>query len=186
MSARRRALAVLAAVVLAALAPAACGSSAHPGVSPAAYVKAVCGAVVPFERDVVSRSSALDLATFRSPAQGKNALQAFLAAIAADAGSALTSLRRGGTPNVANGSAISAAVVNAFTKLETTMRTALMRARSLPTSSTSALRNAARDLSVSVRGSLSSLPSLSSRALRSPEIDLAASREPTCQSIAGA
>jgi hypothetical protein len=185
MRPRTRALAVLAAAALTAAGSVACGSSGHPTVSPAAYVKAVCGAVAPFERDVVSRSSALNLATFSNPVQGKNGLEAFLAAVAADAGRALSSLERAGTPNVTNGSAISAAVVNAFARLEATMRAALVRARALPTSSASALRKAARELSTSVRSSLASFPSLSSRALRSPEIDLAAAREPACRSRAG-
>lgn len=176
---------MLVAALLTAAMSVACGSSANGRVSPATYVKAVCGAVAPFERDVVSRSSALNLATFSDPAQGKNALEGFLAAVAADAGSALSSLKHSGTPNVANGSAISGAVVNAFTRLQETMRTALGQARSLPTSSAAALRKAAQQLSASVRSSLSSFPSLSSRALRNPEIDLAAAKEPACRSIAG-
>ncbi len=172
------ALAVLGAAVLAA-----CGSNAPTGVSPAAYVKAVCGAVTPFERDVVSRSSALDLATFKDPVQSKHALQAFLEAVAADAGNALSRLARAGSPNVANGKAVSAAIVNAFNRLHRTMRTAVARAQALPTGSAEALRRAARELSASVRSSLSRFPNLSSSELRSPAIDLAASKEPACRSI---
>lgn len=179
-----RALAVLAGAALTAAGSVACGSSGPARVSPATYVKALCGAVVPFERDVGSRSKALNLAKFSNPVQGKNAFEAFLGAVAADAGSALSSLKGAGTPDVANGSEISAAVVNAFARLEATMRAALVRARALPTSSASALRKAARELSASVRSSLASFPSLSSRALRSSEIDLAAAKEPACRSIA--
>jgi hypothetical protein len=182
---RNRALAALAVAVLIAAAPIGCGSGGNAGVSPAAYVKAVCGAVRPFERDVIRRSNALNPATFRDPVHGKNALQGFLEAVAADAGSALSSLERAGTPSVAKGRAISAAVVSAFARLEATMRAALARSRSLPTSSASAFRKAAQDLSRGVRSSLSTFPSLSSKALRSPEIDLAAAKEPACRPIAG-
>jgi hypothetical protein len=182
---RNRALAALAVAVLIAATAVGCGSGGKAGVSPAAYVKAVCGAVGPFERDVIRRSGALDVATFRDPVHGKNALQTFLEAVAADAGGALSNLRRAGSPSVANGRAISAAVVNAFARLEATMRAALARSRSLPTSSGGAFRKAAQDLSGGVRSSLSTFPSLSSRALRSPAIDLAAAKEPTCQRIAG-
>lgn len=163
---------------------AACGSSSSSRVTPAVYVKAVCGAVDPFEQDVVSRSSALDVATFKNPVQSKEALEAFLQAVANDAAGALSKLRSAGTPNVSNGKAIEAAVVNAFSRLEATMRSAVTRARALPTSSAAALRSAARQLGVSVRNSLSSFPSLSSGALRSPQIDQAAANEPTCKSIA--
>jgi hypothetical protein len=185
MPPRSRALAALAAAALVVAVPAACGSGGHPGVSPAAYVRTVCGAGATFERDVLNRSRALDHAAFTNPVQGKAALQAFLAAIAGDAGSALSTIQRAGTPAVANGGAISRAIVSAFARLEATLQGALARARSLPTSSATALRGAARALAGSVRSSLSSFPSLSSRALRSREIDHAAARQPSCRSLAG-
>lgn len=171
------------AIAASAVALAACGSSGPSGVSPDLWVKSVCGAVGPFEQDVVSRSSALDVATFKNAVQSKYALERFLEAVDGDAAGALDKLRSAGTPSVANGKAIAAAVVGAFARVEVTMRSAVAQARALPTSSAGALRSAARALGVSVRNSLSSFPSLSSTALRSPEIDQAAAKEPACRSI---
>ncbi len=173
-----------AAALLAGVALAACGSSGQSGVSPAAWVKSVCSAVGPFEQDVVSRSSALDVATFRDAVQSKKALEHFLEAVQADAAGALSRLRSAGAPNVANGNAIAGAVVGAFSRVEVTMGSAVGQARALPAGSAAALRSAARALGVRVRNSLSSFPSLSSTALRSPQIDQAAAKEPACRSIA--
>ena len=171
------------AIAIGAVALAACGASSPSGVSPASWVRSVCGAVGPFRQDVVSRSSTLDLATFKNAAQSKRALEQFLEAVQADATSALHKLRGAGTPSVANGKAIGAAVVDAFARVQGTMRGAVGQARALPTSSPAALRSAARALGLEVRSSLSSFPSLSSSALRSPQIDQAAGKEPACKSI---
>ena len=171
------------AIAIGAVVLAACGSSAPSGVSAANWVRSVCGAVGPFEQDVVSRSSALDVATFKNAVQSKHALERFLEAVESDATSALSKLRRAGAPSVANGKPIGNAVVGAFSRVESTMRGAVAQAHALPTGSPTALGSAARALGVEVRNSLSSFPSLSSKALRSPQIDQAAAREPACRSI---
>jgi hypothetical protein len=173
------------ALAIGVVALAACGSSSPSGVSPSSWVETVCGAVGPFEQDVVSRSSALDVATFKNAAQSKIALEHFLEAVQADATSAVRKLRSAGAPDVANGKAIDAAVVGAFTRVQDTMRSAVAQAHTLPTSSPAALRSSARALGIEVRSSLSSFPSLSSSALRSPQIDQAAAKEPACRNIAG-
>src|SRR3954453_6545976 len=86
-----------------------CGSSGPPTVTPSSYVRAVCTAVGPFEKDVVSRSSALNLATINNAPQGKTALRGFLTAVASDTRQALSKLNAAGTPNVKNGKQISSA-----------------------------------------------------------------------------
>jgi hypothetical protein len=161
-----------------------CGSSGSSGVAPAAYVKSVCNAVAPFEKDVVSRSSALDQSTLSNATAGKKALQAFLNAVAADTGHALDQLKAAGTPNVKNGKAISNAIVSAFTQLKATMNRAVTQSNSLPTDSPTAFKTAANQLGANVRNSMSSIgASLTSSALKSPELEKAAAKEPACKSL---
>ncbi len=58
-------------LLVAALMLGACGSSGSGQVSAGAYVKSVCQAVGPFEKDVQSRSSALDLSSITSPQRAR-------------------------------------------------------------------------------------------------------------------
>ena len=108
----RKAIAVLGALALT-VALAACGGSSSSGVSAAAYVKSICQAVGPFEKDVQTRSQAIsNLGSGATAAQGKKALQDFLAAVVADTDAAITKLKAAGTPNVNNGKTIEAAIVS--------------------------------------------------------------------------
>ena len=93
------------------------GGSSSSSVTPAAYVKSICQAVGPFEKDVQSRSSALNLGAIKNPAQGKTALQGFLTAVASDTDQAVSKLKAAGSPDVKNGKQISTAIVSAFTQL---------------------------------------------------------------------
>src|SRR5947209_3770578 len=90
----------------AALTLGACGSSGSSSVTPSAYVKSICQAVGPFEKDVQSRSSALNLGSIKAPAQGKTALQGFLGAVASDTDAAVAKLKQAGSPDVKNGKQI--------------------------------------------------------------------------------
>src|SRR5438067_5297577 len=113
----RKILACLTAVALAATL-AACGGSSSSDVSAGSYVKSICQAIGPFEKDVQTRSQALNLSTLTSATQGKKALQDFLAAIVADTDKAVNKLKSGGSPNVNNGKKISAAIVTAFSQVK--------------------------------------------------------------------
>jgi hypothetical protein len=158
------------------------GSSSSSGVTPAAYVKSICQAVGPFEKDVQARSSALDLSTIKSAADGKQALQGFLTAIASDTDGAVSKLKAAGSPNVSNGTKISAAIVNAFSQLKGALTKAAAQAGSLPTNSPSAFKTAAQALGTSVRTSMSTIGS-SLSGLKSADLEKAAKSEPSCQNL---
>jgi hypothetical protein len=161
---------------------AACGSSGSSGSTPAAYVKSICQAIGPFEKTVSSRSSALNLSTIKSPADGKKALQGFLSAVASDTDAAVNKLKAAGTPNVSNGKEVSQAIVGAFTALKAALSKAASQAGSLPTTSPDAFKTAAQALGTSVQSSMGGIGS-SLGNLKSPALESAAKKEPACQNI---
>jgi hypothetical protein len=184
----RTALAVLAAAALVS----ACGSSgssgsggSSSGTSAAQYVKAICTAVGPFEKDVAARSNALNSAKLTSAAQGKKAVQDFLTAVSSDTDQALTKLQGAGTPNVANGKAISTTIVAAFKQLKNAIGTALTQAKALSTTSPQAFQTGAKALGATVQGSLGGI-STSLGKLKSADLEKAAAKEPACKALNGA
>lgn len=165
------------------LALSACGSSSgSSGITPAAYVKSICQAVGPFEKDVQTRSSSLNLGTIKSPAEGKTALQGFLTAVASDTDTAVNKLKAAGSPNVNKGKQISTAIVGAFSQLKTAMAQAATSAGSLPTTSANEFKTAANALGNSVRTSMGSIGT-SLSGLKSAALENAAKKEPTCQHL---
>ena len=165
----------------------ACGggsSSGSSSVTPAAYVKAICQSVGPFEKDVQSRSSALNLGAIKNPAQGKTALQGFLSAVASDTDNAVSKLKAAGSPDVKNGKQISSAIVTAFSQLRGALSQAVSSANSLPTGSAAAFKPAAVTLGNPVRTSMSNIGS-GLTGLSSPALESAAKKEPACQSLNG-
>jgi hypothetical protein len=179
----RKILACLAAVAVAATL-AACGGSSSSGVSAGSYVKSICQAIGPFEKDVQTRSRALDLSTLTSATQGKKALQDFLTAIVADTDQAVNKLKSGGTPNVNNGQKISGAIVSAFTEVKTALSHAQTQAGSLPTTNPAAFKTSAQSLGNGIRTSMSNIGA-SLTNLKSPELEAAAKKEPSCSSLGG-
>ena len=170
------------AAVATAIVVAGCGAKNE--VSPAAYVKSVCTAVGPFERDVATRSSALDVAHITNPKQGKIALQGFLSASASDAGSAVSKIKSAGTPNVSNGKNIASGISGAFGQLQGVLQGAASQAGTLPTDSPGKFKTAAQSLGSRVRSSLSSIGA-SLTGLRNPDLEKAARKERSCQSLGG-
>ncbi len=158
------------------------GSSSSSGTSPAAYVKSICNAVGPFEKDVQTRSTSLNLGKIKSAAEGKTALQGFLSAVAADTDTAVSKLKAAGSPDVSNGKQISTAIVGAFTQLKTALGSAASQAGSLPTTSPAAFKTAANTLGTNVRTSMSGIGS-SLSGLKSPALESAAKKEPACQHL---
>lgn len=147
-------------------------------------MKSICTAVAPFEKDVLTRSNALNLTAVKSPTQGKQALQTFLTAIASDTDGAVTKLQGAGNPNVKNGKTISTAILGAFTQLKTAMHKAAGQAGSLPTNSTTAFQSGATTLGNSVKTSMTQIgQSLQSSTLKSTALQQAAAKEPACKSI---
>jgi hypothetical protein len=164
---------------------AACGSSSSSsGVTAGAYVKSICGAVGPWEKDVQTKSAAVsNLAAGTTAAQGKKALQDFLSAVVADTDTAITKLKAAGTPNVSNGKKIEGAVVDAFTKLKVALAAAETQAGALPTSSPDAFKTAAQTLSTTISTSMSGIGASLTPTLKSAELEAAAKKEPACTSI---
>ena len=177
----------LSAVILLTLASTAvlagCGGSKSSGVTAASYVKSICGAVGPFEKDVATRSTALSKLSASNPTQGKKALQDFLSAIVSDTNKTVSDLKAAGTPKVANGKQIAATLVKAFTELHGALQQAESKANSLPTSSATAFKTAAQSLGTSVQSSMSSIGS-SLNGLKSPDLAKAAAKDSTCKSLA--
>jgi hypothetical protein len=172
----RCALALLTVIALCA----GCGSSGSSKVSAASYVKAVCSAISPLERDVTSRESALNKTTASNATDAKQTLQGFLKAVAQDADSALTRIRAAGTPDIKNGTAVAGTIDKAFTQLRDAMRLAVAKSHSLPTNSPAAFNTAAQALGTSVKGSLTNIDA---SGLQNPEIEKAAASEPACKSL---
>lgn len=174
------------AAVAAAATLAGCGgsSSSSSGASAASYVKSVCGAVIPFEQDVLTRSSAINPTSIKSAEQGKQVLHTFLSAISTDTSSALSRLQSAGTPSVKNGKQISTAIVAAFQRLKTTMTTATTQSSSLPTSSLKAFEAGTQTIIGNVRTSMNAIgQDLQSSTLKSTELQAAAAKEPSCKGL---
>jgi hypothetical protein len=170
------ALAVLTVVV----ALAGCGSSSSSKVSPDTYVGAVCSAITPLEKDVVSRSSALNNSTASNATQAKKTLQTFLQAVAADSDNALSKIKAAGSPDINNGKTVSSTIIKAFTQLRDAMRTAETKADALPTNSASAFKSGAQALGASVR---SSLNNIDASGLSNPDLEKAAAKQASCKAL---
>ena len=171
--------------VVCALAAAGCGGSSgssSSGISAGNYVKSICTAVGPFEKDVAARSNALNSAKLTSPQQGKHAVQGFLHSVASDTDMALTKLQSAGTPDVDNGQKISTTIVTAFKDLQQAIGSASDQAKSLSTSSPQSFKNGANKLGDTVRSSLSGI-SNSLGKLQSADLAKAAGKEPACKAL---
>jgi hypothetical protein len=157
------------------------GSKGPAKVNAAEYVKSVCSAILPLERDVVARSQAV---TKPSPSatKAKATLEGFLAAIEQDSNRALSQIRSAGTPDISQGTSVATSIVQAFTRLRDAIHTAAGKADALPTDSPSSYSTAAQALNTSVRASLSNIdPS----GFRNPDVEKAANKQAACKSLNG-
>ncbi len=169
------------AIVLAFAVCAGCGSSGTSKVSAATYVGTVCSAISPLERDVVTRSGALNSTTAPNATQAKKALKGFLVAVAADAAHALSKVQSAGTPDISNGKTVAGTITRTFTELRDALRVAVTKSNSLPTDSPSSFKTAAQALGASVRNSLNGIDS---SGLTNPDLQKAAAGQPSCKSLA--
>jgi hypothetical protein len=158
-------------------------SSSSTGVTASAYVKAICSAIGPFEKDVQNRSNALNLASITNVSQGKNALVGFLNAMVADTDNTVTQLKAAGTPDIKSGQQISNSVVTAFSQLKAALARAATQAKKLPTKSPTAFQAAATGLGNTVKTSIGAIGT-SLNALQNPDLEKAAATDPTCKSLA--
>jgi hypothetical protein len=157
-----------------------CGSSGSPKVSAKSYVKSVCAAISPLERDVTTRSSALNNTTASDATEAKRTLQGFLDAVEQDSEHALSGVRSAGTPDIAGGKTVASAIVKAFTEVRDAMRAAAAKSNSLPTRSAASFKTAAQALGASVKGSLNRVDV---SGLSNPDLESAAASEPACKSL---
>lgn len=171
----RAALALLSVVALCA----GCGSSKSSKVNTAKYVKAVCSAISPLERDVVARTQALSEPAANA-VEAKKTLQNFLAAVEQDASRAVQRIRGAGVPDIDNGKSVANEIVRTFSQLRDAMRAAAAKARALPTDSTSSYKAAAQSLNASVKAALNNIDA---SGLSNPDIERAAAKEPACKSL---
>ena len=167
-------------MLLAVAACAGCGSSGSSKVSASDYVNAVCSAISPLEKDVVTRSSALNNTTAANATEAKKTLQGFLTAVEQDAAHALNKIQSAGTPDISGGKAVAGTIVNAFTEMRDAMRAAVAKANSLPTDSPTSFKTAAQALGASVRGSLNNIDS---SGLSNPDLEKAAAGQAACKSL---
>ena len=156
------------------------GGGGSSKVSAGSYVKSVCSAISPLERDVVTRSSALNNSTATNATQAKQTLQGFLNAIEQDSEHAVSQIRSAGTPDISGGKTVSGAIVRTFSQLRDAMKVAVTKSQALPTNSASSFNTAAQALTSSVRGSLNSIDATG---LSNPDLEKAASKEPACKSL---
>ncbi|MDQ6604917.1 MAG: hypothetical protein M3Z06_00040 [Actinomycetota bacterium] len=178
---RLRIIAAFATLAIAAAALAGCGGGGSSSVSPATYVKAVCSALGPFEKDIQTRSAALQHLP-PGAAQRKTALQGFFTAVVGDSDKAVSQLNAAGSPNVKNGGKIQSAIVLVFTRFGAAAKQAASKANALPTNSSTAFSTAANALNRSFTTSMAGIGSGIS-GLKSPTLDAAEKKEPACKSI---
>jgi hypothetical protein len=167
-------------LLLAVAACAGCGSSGSSKVSASNYVSAVCSAIAPLEKDVVTRSSALDNATAANATEAKKTLQEFLIAVEQGSSHALDKIKAAGTPDISDGKAVAGTIVQAFTELRDAMRVAVTKSHSLPTDSPASFKTAAQALGASVRGSLNKI---NSSGLSNPDLEKAAANQAACRRL---
>ena len=167
-------------MLLAVAACAGCGSSGSSKLSASQYVSAVCSAISPLEKSVVTRSSALNNTTAANATEAKKTLQGFLTAVEQDASHAVSKIRSAGIPDISDGKTVAGTIVKAFTELRDAMRVAVTKSNSLPTDSPASFKAAAQELGASVRASLGKIDS---SGLRNPDLEKAAANEPACKSL---
>ncbi len=170
----------LAAVLVLALCAGCGGSSDSSKVSASTYVSTVCSAISPLEKDVATRSSALNNSAAPNATQAKKTLRGFLTAIEQDSDHALNRIQSAGTPDISNGKAVAGTIVKAFTQLRDAMRVAITRSNLLPTDSPTSFKTAAQALGASVRGSLGKIDS---SGLSNPDLEQAAAKQAACRSL---
>jgi hypothetical protein len=169
-------------VLLATAGLAGCGSSSST-VSPAAYMKSVCTAVVQFRNELKSRTSAVEsIERSASPKTRKTTLVTFLASAASVSGTAVRELKAAGAPGVKNGTQVQSTIIGTFVHLQSAISSAANRAKALPTTSLSAFQRSGSPLVSTFEASVQDLGT-SVSSLKSPALDQAARKVSACKAI---
>ena len=164
------------------LALAGCGSSSS-GISPAAYVKSVCGTAATWYRTIQSAGGTLTSALHSSgsTSQIKTSYVNFVTGLSQATRTAESRLRAAGTPSVKGGKQIANALVGAFTSASHGLSLAALAANKLPTTSRSAFDSAASQVQIQVQRALASMTSVAPQ--NNPQLHAAAAKDPTCQQL---
>jgi hypothetical protein len=160
-----------------------CGSSDSSKAKAGKYVSALCSAITPLERDVVTRSAALKKQTATSASEAKKNLRGFLDVVEQDSDNALSRIQSAGTPDISNGKAVAGTIVKTFTQLRDAMRSAVTKSATLPTDSPQSFQTAAQALLASVG---SALNKIDSSGLNNPDIEKAEVGQAACKSLSSA
>jgi len=174
----------LAAAALAGAAFAGCGSSA-PSVTPAAYVKSICGALGGWKSDVQNAGSKLQAsgAGTATPPTAKRYYVEFVAALHDATQRATARLRAAGTPDVSSGKALAGDLTDAFARGTTGLAKAEAQARAIPTANSTVFEAAAGAVTSEIRTALQGIATISPR--NSAALRSAAGKEPACQALNG-
>ncbi len=159
-----------------------CGGG-HSGVSAAAYVHSVCGTLATWDNDVRAAGGKLQAANSaaNSLAQGKEQYVSFLDALVAATDQAKRALSSAGVPAVSGGKQVQNALVQAFTRVSSSLAQAAARARSIPTTNAGSYQAAAAGVTGQVRQSLSGLTSITPE--RNAQLRAAAARDRLCRAL---
>jgi hypothetical protein len=176
----RRAMLLLA-VVLVALLIAGCGGSS---VKPAAYVKSVCTALGDWKNTIQSAAVALESsgAASASRSVAKQDYKRFVGSLVTATRRAARTLRAAGTPSVAHGQQIAARLSGAFTRATRGLQKASSDIQSIRTDSSSGFQLGFKTVSTEIRSALEEIAQVSPG--QNKELRSAAAKEPSCRVLA--
>lgn len=158
-------------------------SSGSSTVSPAAYVKSVCGAATSWKNSIQAAGGKLQTGvSTKSLPQAKTEYVAFVGALVAATSNTENRLKAAGSPSVANGKQIAGTLVRIFSNAHTSLAQAASLAATLPTSSPQAFEAAANQVVSRIRGSLAGMSNVTPE--KNAQLHAAAAKDPTCQSLA--
>jgi ABC-type Fe3+-citrate transport system substrate-binding protein len=173
-----------AALAVAVLAVAGCGSSSNPSsVSAASYVKSVCTAATTWKNAIQSAGSQLQSqASSKSLPKTKSAYVSFVSSLVSATGAAQSQLSSAGAPSVSNGKRISSTLVGIFTNAKHSLTQALSDAQAIPTGNAKDFQTKAAAVQGDVRSALAAMSSVTPE--KNPALHAAAANDPTCKTLA--
>ncbi len=182
-AARRSRAGSLLVAVLAVLLIAGCGGVS--GVKPAAYVKSLCAALGTWKSTIQTAGLQLESSGAASAARpvAKHDYQRFVAVLVSATQDAASALKSAGTPAVTHGKEIANGLSRAFATASSQLANANTQAQAIPTSSASSFQLGASAVTSEIRTALAGIAGVTPR--RSPELRVAAAKEPACQVLRG-
>jgi hypothetical protein len=184
---RSFALATLAAILLVSTAASAGASTVTPGT----WAPKFCGALSTFQQDLSSQGTQADAVlsgNITSLTQAKTTLATFMSRAVKDADTALTSLKKAGTPNVPNGSKIAGQFTSAFQNARSLFASAKTQAQRLPTKTLSGFESSTKKVTANLNKGAQGLTAKFANIQKldtSGKVAAALQAEPTCAFLQG-